>query len=53
MQNLLKSANPPPGAIYQYPGDNRLGNNYTPMPGVNWFKSSYNNAGPYNIKVIG
>ena len=53
-QTLLKTCNPPPppGATEQYPGDNRLGNNYTPMPGVNWYKSSYNNAGPYHIKVI-
>ena len=43
---------PPPGATEQYPGDNRLGNNYTPMPGINWYKSSYNNSGPYHIKVI-
>lgn len=30
----LRSANPPPGAIYQYPGSHRPGNNYTPMYGV-------------------
>ena len=54
MQNLLRNCDPPPppGATEQYPGDNRLGNNYTAMPGVNWFNSSYNNNGPYNIKVI-
>jgi hypothetical protein len=54
MQTLLKTCNPPPppGATEQYPGDNRLGNNYTPMPGINWYKSSYNNSGPYHIKVI-
>jgi len=52
MQVLLKSANPPPGAIEQYPTENRLGNNYTAMPNVHWFNSAYDNKGPYNIKVI-
>ncbi len=55
MQSLVRNADPapPPGAAEQYPGDNRLGNNYTPMPGVNWYNSAYpRNAGPFNIKVI-
>tara|TARA_B100001093_G_scaffold515043_1_gene590454 strand:+ start:1344 stop:1841 length:498 start_codon:yes stop_codon:yes gene_type:complete len=55
MQNLVRNADPapPPGAAEQYPGDNRLGNNYTPMPGVNWYNSAYDrNRGPFNIKVI-
>ena len=55
MQNLVKNADPapPPGASEQYPGDTRLGNNYTPMPGVNWYNSPYDrNKGPFNIKVI-
>jgi hypothetical protein len=55
MQSLVRNADPapPPGAAEQYPGDNRLGNNYTPMPGVNWYNSSYSrNSGPFNIKVI-
>ena len=30
----LRSANPPPGAIYQYPGNIRPGNNHQVMPGV-------------------
>lgn len=30
----LQSASPPPGAIYQYPGNVRPGNNYQKMPGV-------------------
>jgi len=30
----LKSANPPPGALTQYPGGNRPGNNVQKMPGV-------------------
>lgn len=54
MQELLKDCDPPPppGATEQYPTENRLGNNYTAMPGVNWFNSSYDNRGPYNLKVI-
>ena len=48
MQVLLKTANPPPppGATELYPTENRLGNNYTAMPGVNWY-----NKGPYRIKI--
>lgn len=54
VQHLLRSANPPPGATEQYIGDNRLGNNYVPMPGVNWYNSAYDrNKGPFTIKVIG
>ena len=54
IQHLLRSANPPPGATEQYIGDNRLGNNYVPMPGVNWYNSAYDrNKGPFTIKVIG
>jgi len=30
----LRSADPPPGAIYQYPGSIRPGNNFTPMYGI-------------------
>ena len=30
----LRSANPPPGAIYQYPGTIRPGNNFTNMIGI-------------------
>ena len=33
----LRSANPPPGATEQYVGTDRLGNNYIPMIGVNWY----------------
>ena len=55
IQTLLKNADPPPppGATEQYPGENRLGNNYTPMPGVNWYNSAYErNKGPFNLKVM-
>jgi|APSaa5957512535_1039671.scaffolds.fasta_scaffold99513_2 hypothetical protein len=37
IHNNLKSANPPPGATVQYIGTDRYGNNYSPMPGVNWY----------------
>lgn len=30
----LRSAHPPPGAIYQYPGSYRPGNNAQSMPGI-------------------
>ena len=48
----LRSANPPPGAINQYPGTNRDRNNYIPMPGVFWYNDTHHvNQGPYSIKV--
>lgn len=47
--NNLKSANPPPGAVEQYVGTNRLGNNYTAMPDVYWHTNV--NRGPYNLKT--
>jgi len=52
MQVLMKNIDPPPppGATEQYPTNNRLGNNYTAMPGVKWLKTS--KTGPYHIKVI-
>ena len=47
----FKSANPPPKATQQYVGNIRLGNNYTAMPGVNWYVPKKTNCGPYNIQV--
>lgn len=48
----LRSANPPPGAIHQFPGTNRDRNNYIPMPGVFWYNDTHPvNKGPYSIKV--
>ena len=50
-RNLL-SANPPPGAIKQFIGTNRLGNNYTSMPGVVWYNNVHpDNIGPFNMKA--
>ena len=49
IMNHLKSANPPPGAIEQYVGQIRLGNNYTAMPGVKWWVPKKSNCGPYSI----
>jgi hypothetical protein len=44
----LVSAEPPPGATTQYPGTERLGNNYSGMTGANWFEKG--GQGPYNIQ---
>ena len=53
IHNNLRSANPPPGAINQYPGTNRDRNNYIPMPGVYWYNDTHHiNQGPFSIKVI-
>lgn len=40
----LRSANPPPGAIYQYPGNIRPGNNFQHMNGISK-NGKYNIAG--------
>jgi hypothetical protein len=42
----LKSANPPPDALFQYPGYNRQGNNNQAMPGVETRKGYACNMGP-------
>lgn len=47
----LRSANPPPGALEQYVGTDRLGNNYAPMPGVYWYNPD-NMHGMYQIKGV-
>ena len=53
INNNLKSANPPIEAISQYPGNNRLGNNYSSMPGVSWYNdTTKNNSGPFRIKGV-
>ena len=50
--NNLKSANPPPGAVEQYVGTNRPGNNYTAMPEAYWYNNTSKlNHGPFNLKV--
>jgi len=52
IHNNLRSANPPPGATEQYPGTNRLGNNYVAMPGVYWYADTHPvNKGPFEMKV--
>ena len=49
----LRSANPPPGTICQYPGTNRDKNNYVAMPGVFWYNDTHQvNTGPHALKVI-
>lgn len=39
----LRSANPPPMATTQYPGNVRPGNNYQEMPGVKTYDQSFGN----------
>lgn len=53
INNNLKSANPPPGALTQYPGTDRLGNNTMLMPGVKSYIGTDLNNGPFNIKCTG
>lgn len=49
----LRSANPPPGALQQFIGTNRLGNNYVPMPGVYWLNDAQKGRdNKYNVKVL-
>lgn len=49
----LQSANPPPGATVQHIGTNRLGNNYTAMPGVYWANNKAKGMdSKFNIKVV-
>ena len=52
MMNNLASANPPPGAMQQFIGTNRPGNNSVNMPGV--FRYQPNPAQPnmYNINLL-
>ena len=50
--HMLKSANPPPGAIEQTIGINRPGNNYVPAPHVYWYNQTpIKNSGPFQLKV--
>jgi len=44
----LQSANPPPGAIYQYPGNIRPGNNFQAFPGLTPYVGKPN-FGPFNF----
>lgn len=44
----LTSANPPPGAIYQYPGNIRPGNNFQTFPGLSKYVGTQN-FGPFNF----
>jgi len=46
----LVSAEPPPLATTHYPGTERLGNNYTGMPGINWYAKD--GLGPYNMQCV-
>ena len=46
----LRSAHPPPGATEQYVSNDRLGNNYAPRIGVNWYNPE-NARGLYYMHV--
>lgn len=49
----LRSANPPPGAVHQFAGTNRLGNNYLAMPGVFWLNDQKKDMdNKFNMKVL-
>jgi hypothetical protein len=51
IHNNLRSASPPPEANTQYPGTNRLGNNFSTMPGINWYNNTTDmNPGQFRIK---
>lgn len=53
INNNLKSANPPPGSLTQYPGTDRIGNNSMEMPGVSNYIGTPLNNGSFNIKCTG
>jgi hypothetical protein len=44
----LKSANPPAGALFQYPGNIRPGNNFQAFPGLTPFLGN-KSFGPFNF----
>ena len=46
----LRSACPPPGATEQYVSVDRLGNNYSPKIGVNWYNPTHS-PGSYYMHV--
>lgn len=51
--NNLRSANPPPGAIQQAVGTDRMGNNYVAMPDVYWYNPDDPELhGKYKIKGV-
>lgn len=53
LYNNLRTANPPPGAIQQAVGTDRLGNNYVAMPEVMWYNpNSEDHHGKYKMKGV-
>jgi hypothetical protein len=49
----LRSANPPPQALYQYPGNTRPGNNYQANSGLKPYEGDRGFEGiPYNFSCI-
>ena len=53
VNNNLLSSNPPPNANVHYPGTSRLGNSLLDMPGINYYKGTSINNGPFKIQVAG
>lgn len=47
----LRSANPPPGAVFQYPGNMRPGNNFQKNTGLNPFTGKSGDQ-PYNFSCV-
>lgn len=52
MMANLESANPPPGAMQQFIGTNRPGNNSVNMPGVYRYQPNTNQPNLYNINLV-
>ena len=53
IHNLLRSANPPPGATEHYVGNIRPGNNYVSKVGVyKYLDTSKLNCGPFDIEGV-
>lgn len=51
--NNLRSANPPPGAIQQAVGTDRMGNNYVAMPEVYWYNPEHPDLhGKFKMKGV-
>jgi hypothetical protein len=48
----LRSANPPPQALFQYPGNTRPGNNFQANTGLQKFQGSSGFAQAYNFSCV-
>lgn len=48
----LRSANPPPEALFQYPGNTRPGNNFNQNTGLQQYKGRHGFAQPHNFSCV-